>query len=175
MKLNLKNDPRNLSATGVRCFLVALGRSKSGCGDAHNSAVGVDTRSGAGFAHRLARSDRDDRREAPSCPCKPNDVLRPVCKPWLALWRGPCGQVARRKAEQGQTARRRYRRHVVNPDRYQFAERATKDQVAHGAAVVLRRSRKPCGKNGDGHSPSPVASGASTSTRIAMPFSPPGL
>jgi hypothetical protein len=39
---------------------VALGRSKSGCWDAHNIAVAVDTRSIAGFAHGLARSDRDN-------------------------------------------------------------------------------------------------------------------
>lgn len=112
----------------------------------------------------------------PSCPCKPSDVLRPVCKALLPLWRGPYGQVARRKGQQGRTARRRFRRHVVTPDRDQFPERAAKDQITLGAAVVLQRSGKPCGDLGcGGHCPSPVARGASTSTRDAMPASMPGL
>ncbi len=66
-------------------------------------------------------------------PCQPSDVLRPVRQPLLAQRFGPCGHESRRKGEQGQTARRRFRRHVVKPDRYQFPERAAKDQVALGA------------------------------------------
>lgn len=57
-----------------------------------------------------ARQQRGNR--AVSCPCQPSDVLRPVCKALLPLWRGPCGHIARCQGEQGQTARRRFRRHV---------------------------------------------------------------
>jgi hypothetical protein len=56
---------------------VALGRPLEGFGDAHNIAVGVDTRSSVGLAHRLAPSDSDNRREAPSHPCKPGRRAAP--------------------------------------------------------------------------------------------------
>jgi hypothetical protein len=120
-----------------------LGRPKTAFGDAHNIAVGVDTRSGAGLAHRLARSDRDNRREARPAPASQE---RPVRQPWLPLWRRPCGHIARRKGQQGQTARRRVRGHVVKPDSDQLPIWTAKDRVALGAAVVLRRRGKPCGK-----------------------------
>jgi hypothetical protein len=94
---------RRLSyGTSLQAFGQPFFRQSKRSKDAHNIAVGVDTRSGAGLAHRLARSDRDNRREAPPCPCKPSDVQRPVRQPWLPLWRRPCGHIARRKGDSPQ-------------------------------------------------------------------------
>lgn len=97
--------------------------------------VGVDTRSGAGLAHGGPCGDpqHGNRREiGPSCPCKPSDVLRPVCKALLAFQRGPCRHIPRCQREQGRTARRRFRQHAKRHDRDQFPEQVAWDQIPYG-------------------------------------------
>jgi len=173
-----EKDPRNLAATGASCFLLALRKIRKLRRGCPQGARRGDTRSCAGLAHGGPCGEPQHgnsgeigvlplpakRRAAPCRQAVPAPLARPM---WAH---------ARRKGEQGQTARRRFRRHVVKPDRCQFPERANGDAVTLRRRAILGTGGKPSGDfGGGGHSASPVASGASTSTRDAMPASTPGL
>ena len=108
---NEKRPPKPCGNGGQVASSVALRKNlEGGCGDAHKGRVGVDARSGAGLAHGGPCGDPQHGNSGeigPACTRQPSDVLRPVCKALLPLWRRPCGHIARCQGEQGQTARRR--------------------------------------------------------------------